>query len=74
MKCFITTKGNLGNAEVPFESEGEMGSDKLRREALEAVRKHFHGAVLPEERTEEAETAYWRNYYGYRLDSYIHKA
>lgn len=34
-------KGNLGNAEVPFESEGEMGSDKLRRDALEAVRKHF---------------------------------
>lgn len=73
MKCYITTKRNLGNAEIPFESEGEMGSEKLREDALEAVRKHFHGAVLPE-RTEEAETAYWKNYYGYRLDSYIHKA
>lgn len=74
MKCSIKMKENLGGMEIPFESEGEMGSDILRRDALEAVRKHFHGAVLPEERTEEAETAYWRNYYGYRLDSYIHKA
>lgn len=73
MKCFITTKGNLGNTEVPFESDGEMGSERLREDALEAVRIRFHGAVLPD-RTKEAETAYWRNYYGYRLDSYIHKA
>ena len=73
MKCSIKMKENRGGMEIPFESDGEMGSERLREDALEAVRIRFHGAVLPD-RTKEAETAYWRNYYGYRLDSYIHKA